>query len=419
MTTTYDIYLTPVGKKLYDAINSPGIKIILMPGGTRSSKTYSIMQNIHLFLSRNTNRRVTAWRDKQTWVRLSILNDWEREFIAKSSLAQLYRSTKTPPVYTLIQTNSTLEFSGLDDPQKVHGVAGDLCWINETVEANPETFKQLLQRSRGKIILDYNPSEEESWVYDLEKRSDTVTIHSTYRDNPFLPETTIREIEAYEDTPFNRSQGTASQYHWQVYGLGLPAKKEGLIYPGYEIIKQWPEEARHLGYGLDFGFHPDPAAFGRAGLLNGRAVLDEIIYETKLNNIIIPGREELPSIQSKLRENSISGRDLIIADSAGKSNISELKAVGYNIEAVKKYPGSIIDGIELMKKYQPFYITERSINTIKEIKNYTYKKNETTGRYTKDPVDKYNHLLDLYRYIFQTTLIKPVLHRPKIHLTQI
>lgn len=404
MASEYEILITPVGEKIYDALHNPDIKIILLPGGTRSSKTHSIMQNLHIHMSEHKNSRITAWREKLTWARVSIMSDWERKFINASNLSHLYKATKQPPVWELIQTGSSIEFSGLDDAQKVHGVASDIIWLNEAIEAQTEPVKQLLQRLEGKMILDYNPSEEEHWVYELAKRSDATIIHSTYKDNPFLPETTIREIEAYEDTPYNRMQGTVSEYHWMVYGLGIPAKREGTIYPEFEIIKEWPEEARFLGYGLDFGFFPDPAAFGRLGLYNGRLVLDDIFCEHGLNNVIIQGREEVPSIESKFKEMGITRRDFIIADSAAKTNINELKTAGYYVEGVKKYPGSINDGIELMKKYQPFYITERSVNSIREVKNYTYKKDPSTGRFTKEAIDKENHFMDLYRYVAQTKL---------------
>lgn len=406
MKNEYEINITPVGEKIYDALRDTRIKIILLPGGTRSSKTFSIMQNIHILMSQNSNLRVTAWREKLTWARVSIMSDWERKFITPSGLFHLYNSTKVPPVWTLKQTGSTIEFSGLDDPQKVHGVASDIIWLNEAIEAEKETVKQLLQRLEGKMIIDYNPSEEEHWVYDLEKRSDTVVIHSTYKDNPFLPITTVREIEAYEPTPFNISQGTASEYHWRVYGLGLPAKREGLVFPEFEIIKDWPVEAKFLGYGLDFGFYPDPAAFGRQGLLNGRLVLDELFCEHGLNNIIVPGREETPSIQQKFIDIGIKRSDEIFADSAGKSNINELRTVGYNVTAVSKPPGSIIDGIELMLKYAPFYVTEYSVNAIRELKNYTRKKDPNTGKFLKEPMDKNNHLMDLFRYIAMNKLNK-------------
>jgi len=397
----YDLYITPVGERLLDAINNPDIKIILMPGGTRSSKTYSIMQNIHIYLSSHIHARIMAWRAKQTWVRLSILHDWENEFLKKSGLFDQYKHIKIPPVFTLQQTGSTLEFSGLDEPQKVHGVAADLHWINEAMEADQEPFKQLLQRSRGKFILDYNPSEEEHWVYDLAKRNDCIVIHSTYKDNPFLQDSIVREIEAYEDTPFNRSQGTVSEYHWKVYGLGLPAVKEGLIYT-YEVIPEWPADAELWGYGLDFGFHPDPAAFAKIGFFNGRVVLDEKFYQYNLNNVIIRENPDYPSIQKNFQELNIGRRERIIADKAAKTSINELKVAGYNVEGVDKYPGSVLDGIKLTKQYCPLLITEASLNSIKEVKNYTWIKDPKTGKFTNTPIDKFNHILDLTRYVVQT-----------------
>lgn len=409
--------LTNVGERLLDALLDPKIRIILMPGGSRSSKTHSIMQCIHIMMLKNYLYRIIACRAKQTWIRLSILNDWENEFLLKNDYHKLYNSTKLPPVYESKITKSKLEMIGLDDPQKAHGVAGDLLWLNEAIEIEQESFKQLNQRNRGKIILDYNPSEEEHWIYELQKRDDCIVIHSTYKDNPFLPDAIVREIEAYEDTPFNRGQGTVSEYHWSVYGLGLAAKKEGLIFPKFEIIKEFPKEARRLGYGLDFGFFPDPAAFGEVGLFNGRLVFDELFYENGLNNIIVPERLDVPSIQLRFQEVGITKYDDIIADSAAKSNINELKTVGYNVEPVVKYQGSVKDGIDLMNKYAPFYVTERSVNAIKELKNYTWKKDSATGKFTNEPIDKFNHLMDLFRYVAQTKLNKRTPSVPNVILT--
>lgn len=412
------ILLTPVGKKLYDALGDPRIKIILMPGGTRSGKTYAIMQCIHLMMIMQPQLRATAWRAKQTWIKLSILNDWERKFLGACDLRGLYKATKTPLMYTMKATGSTLEFSGLDDPQKAHGVASDIHWINEAIEAEELTFRQLLQRCEGKIIMDYNPSEEEHWVYNLARRNDCVTLHSTYLDNPFLPDTVIKEIEAYEDTPANRQQGTVSKYHWQVYGLGKAARREGLIFPQYEVIKEFPAHARFLGYGLDFGFYPDPVAFGRVALADGKLVLDECIYENGLNNIVIPGKEHIPSIEGRFRELGISRSEFIVADSAAKTSISELCHVGYNVHPVQKYAGSVKDGISLMQKYMPFQVTERSANTIRELKNYTWTRNPHTGLFLNEPIDKFNHLIDLYRYVVQTKISSPRINKPKVSVTR-
>jgi phage terminase large subunit len=394
-TTTFD--------KLWEAIDSRRYRIIVLKGGSRSGKTWAIIQSL-ILLGIQKQRRITAWRLKRVWAKATIYYDFI-SCLKKLNLFEKKSLNISELTYSLYV--STIEFNGLDDPQKLHGLTQDIAWLNEGIEAKKNDLDQLEMRTNELIIIDLNPSQEESWVYDLEKRNDVLVIHSTFKDNAFVEEPVIRKILSYEPIAFNIAQGTADDYKWKVYGLGIAAPKEGLIFPKWELIDEWPEEAKELGNGLDFGFFPDPVALGRVGLFNGRLVLDERLYETELNNIIIPGREELPSIQGRLQELKISKREDIIADSAAKSNISELKSVGYNIIPVQKYPGSVKDGIELMNKYAPFYVTASSVNTVKELKNYMYKKNFATGLFLNEPLDDYNHLLDLYRYVVQTKISKP------------
>lgn len=389
--------------KLWEAISSWKYKIIILKGGSRSGKTIAIIQAMLLLLM-NKKRRVTAWRKKRVWAKATIYYDTE-QYLKNIDLYSKDEHNKSDLIFSI--NNGSFEFNGLDDAQKLHGLTQDIAWINEAIEATLNDLDQLEMRTNELILLDLNPTEEESWVYDLEKRDDVLIIHSTFRDNAFLPDKVINKILSYELTPFNIKQGTANEYKWKVYGLGVAAEREGLIFPKWEIIDEYPEHAKTLGYGLDFGFFPDPVAFGRGGLFNGRLVLDEMLYETELNNIIIPGREELPSIQSRLQEIGITKRDDIIADSSAKSNINELKSVGYNVTPVVKYNGSVKDGIELMKNYEPFYVTARSVNLIKELKNYMYKKNFATDKFLTEPIDDFNHLIDLFRYIAQTKLNKP------------
>ncbi|MDR0682027.1 MAG: PBSX family phage terminase large subunit [Dysgonamonadaceae bacterium] len=388
--------------KLWEAISSWKYKIIILKGGSRSGKTIAIIQALLLLLMKK-KRRVTAWRKRRIWAKATIYHDTEH-YLKTTGLYTKDDHNKSDLTFSI--NGGSFEFNGLDDAQKLHGLTQDIAWINEAIEANLNDLDQLEMRTNELVLIDLNPTEDESWVYDLEKRNDVLMIHSTFKDNAFLPDKVIRKILSYEPTPFNIKQCTANDYKWKVYGLGVAAKKEGLVFPRWEIIEEYPKETKTLGYGLDFGFYPDPAAFGKAGLFNGRLVLDEMLYETELNNIIIPGREELPSIQGRLQDLGISRRDDIIADSAAKSNINELKSVGYNITPVVKYAGSVTDGIELMNNYAPFYVTERSVNLIKELKNYMYKKNFATDTFLKEPIDDYNHLLDLFRYVAQTKLNK-------------
>jgi phage terminase large subunit len=397
---TLEIDCTETFEKLWDAIESKRYKVIILKGGSRSGKTIAIIQAL-IFIVQKRGLRATVWRKRRVWAKSTVYYDTE-QYLKKAELYDAGAHNKSDLTFQI--GDGTLEFNGLDDAQKLHGLTQDIAWLNEGIEATLNDLDQLEMRTNELILIDLNPTEEESWVYDLENRNDVLMIHSTFRDNAFLPDTVIRKILSYEPTAFNIQQGTANEYKWKVYGLGVAAKREGLVFPRWELIDEYPTESKTLGYGLDFGFFPDPAALGRAGLLNGRLVLDEMLYETELNNIIIPGREELPSIEGRLVELGISKRDDIIADSAAKSNISELKGVGYSIIPVAKYAGSVKDGIELMNHYAPFYVTSRSVNLVRELKNYMYKKNFATDKFLKEPIDDYNHLLDLFRYIAQTKI---------------
>ena len=401
--STLKIQASSVFETLWEAIQAGSYRVVLLKGGSRSGKTWAIIQSL-ILMANQGKYRITTWREKRTWCKATCY----RDFVAYLKSINLYNQrshNQSDLIYSIEQ--SSIEFNGLDDAQKLHGLTQDISWINEAVEATKNDFDQLEMRTRKLMILDCNPTEEESWVYELEKRPDVLVLHSTQKDNPFLEQSIRNKILSYEPTDTNIKQGTADEYKWQVYGLGLAARREGLIYPNWEIVKDWPAEARLLGHGLDFGFFPDPVAFARVGLMDGRLVIDEQLYENDLNNIRISERPELPSIQQRFEELGIARRAQIVADSAAKVSISELKGAGYNVIPVHKYPGSVKEGIELTQKYMPFYITETSLNTIKELKNYTWKKNFSTGLFLKDPIDDFNHILDLVRYVVQTFAGRP------------
>ena len=380
---------------LYDAYNMRGKhpRVIALVGGSRSGKTWALMQLLLIIGSGVERHRITIWRLKRTWVKPTVYNDFIG-LLKKYDLYNKINLNETELRYKLY--NSNFEFGGLDDSQKLHGLTSDFVWINEAIEAGKDDFDQLEMRCTGTMFIDCNPTEEESWVYDLKKRDDVVFLHSTHLNNAFLPKEVRRKILGYEPTPANIALGTADTYKWSVYGLGLAAKREGLIFKDYEIIQEWNNDIKFIGIGLDFGFYPDPTAAIRVGLLNGRLVLDELFYENKL---LVGEHSESASIESRLRENGVKDYMLIIADNSAQAAIMELKNKNFNIKATTKYPGSIIDGIELMLRYAPFYVTERSLNAIDELKKYTRKKDFASGRFLKEPIDAYNHLIDAARYV--------------------
>lgn len=380
---------TTVFEKNWEAVKSGKYRYIINQGGSRSSKTTSLIQ-CYLSLALSERARMTVWREKRTWTRATVWDDFNK-YLQSINVYKPEHANKTELVYRIGQ--SSIEFNGLDDYQKLHGLTQDYSWLNEAMEAKREDFDQLDMRTGKIMFIDYNPTEEDHWVYDTARQDNAILIKSTILDNPFAPDAVRAKVLGYEPTRENQKRGTADTYKWQVYGLGNTAKKEGVIFK-YDLIKEYPQDARLIGYGLDFGFYPDPAACGRIGLYDSRLVIDEVFYEQGLNYVTIDNN---PSIEGLLREAGIF--DKIVADSASKTGINELQSRGFRIKPAKKYPGSVLDGIRQLQNYEPFLVTEQSINAKKELDNYTWKRDSRTDKYLNEPIDNYNHLIDLSRYV--------------------
>ncbi|MCI2145838.1 MAG: PBSX family phage terminase large subunit [Bacteroidales bacterium] len=359
--------------------------MFVFEGGSRSSKTYSIIQFLLIYALSNQDRtnRVLISRKKGTWLSSTVWTDFQN-ILVMTGLMQDCSINKTLKIVHLYTT--TFEFVGLDDVQKLHGLTSDIVWINEAMECNKDDFDQLEQRCSRFMILDYNPSAEEHWIYDkVIGRKDCYFDHSTMIDNPFIPDNMRRKILSYEPTEYNYSQGTVDKRKWLIYGLGKRAKIEGLVFDNWKIIKEVPLWVKERYYGLDFGYSSDPTACEEVGFLDNAIYLDEKFYTTgMLTKDIIEGLRPLP-------------RRKIWSESADPRLVDEIYNAGFNIEAVRKYAGSIEAGIDWMKGHR-MYVTENSIDLIRELKNYTWQQDKN-GKWLNVPVDSYNHCIDGIRYV--------------------
>lgn len=376
---------TPVFERLMKAHNSGRFNVLVFEGGSRSSKTFSIIQFFILYALNNTHQtnRIVIARKKATWLSATVWADFNNILLALGLLSEC-AINKTLKTIRLFST--TFEFIGLDDTQKIHGLTTDIFWINEAMETIKDDFDQLEQRCTRFSILDYNPSAEEHWVYDnVCGRDDCYFDHSTMVDNPFIPANMKRKILSYEPTEYNYAQGTVDTRKWKIYGLGLRAKIEGLVFDKYTIIKEIPIWVKHRFQGLDFGYTNDFTACSEVGFLDNAIYIDEQFYQTgMLTKDIINALKEYP-------------RRKIWSESADPRLVTEIYNAGFNIEQVRKYAGSVKAGIDYMKGLK-IYITENSINAKKELDNYTYQQDKN-GKWLNEPIDDYNHILDGVRYV--------------------
>lgn len=276
----------------------------------------------------------------------------------------------------VFETGSKIEFFSADSPDKVRGPRrnGDL-FINECNNINFETYTQLAIRTEGDIFLDYNPVSE-FWVHDdiIAKQVDHDFLIVTYKDNEGLPQVIVDEIES--------RRGNKS--FWRVYGEGQLGEAEGRIYTGWNIIDEVPHEARLQRYGLNFGYSLHPAAACGIYTYNTAFVIDQVLYGLGYKNRQIADVfKNLPS-------------SLIAADSAEPKSIDELREYGLNIIGVSKGKDSVRHGI-LYVQDQRIFITKRSVDFIKEYRNYLWER-DRNGAIILEPQEPFHYSMDAVRY---------------------
>jgi phage terminase large subunit len=385
--------VTKVFESLYAAFESNLYNVYVLEGGSRSSKTHSIIQFWIMWAQRNSGRskRVVVARLKGTWLAGTVYKDFI-DILKGYGIYDRKCENKTNKIYTLYGTE--FWFVGLDDPQKIHGMQTDAFWINEAVEASKDSYDQLMQRCKGFAILDYNPSEEEHWIYDsICKRAKSWYSHSTMLDNILIPKNAKEQILSYEPTDENYTNGTVDKRKWLIYGLGKRAKIEGLVFEDYTIVKEIPSMAVQY-QGLDFGYTNDVSALEDVGIWKGEnsLYLNELFYRTRMSSKDII--DELKVVNNKKK---------IWSESADPRLVNEIHVAGFNIHAVQKYQGSVKAGIDKMKSMK-IHVTESSLNIIKELKNYTYQQDKN-GVWLNEPIDDWNHAIDGSRYVVLSELL--------------
>lgn len=354
-------------------------KIIAEQGGTRSGKTYNILMWIIFRYSINhTGETITIVRKTFPSVRATVMRDFF-DILRKYELYSEDNHSKSANEYIL--NDNLIEFISLDQPQKIRGRKRDLLFINEANELTYEDWQQLVFRTSGRIILDFNPSDEYSWIYDkVQTREDCDFYITTYKDNPFLDSAIVEEIERLKET---------DETYWQIYGLGQRGISKATIFQFQE--SEIPEDAEFLSAGLDFGFN-DPTTYVEVYRKENSLYAKEMLYRTGMTG---------HDIAKYLKGIELKG--IIYADSARPEIIEELRRMGLPIRPTKKGANSVHAGIDVLKRHKLNVIGD---NFVQEMRNYKWVE-DRSGKLTNIPQDGNDHLIDAFRYATYNVLSKP------------
>jgi phage terminase large subunit len=372
------IKATPVfyaNKKAYEE----GYPIICNEGGSRSSKSYSVVQLlIHIAISK-PNIRISMVSHSLPHIKRGVYRDF-KNILEQWNIWDEKDFRYTDFIYTF-KNGSYIELFGLEDPDKAKGPARDILFVNEANLISKALFDQLLIRTTGQSFLDWNPADFISWVYEVADNPKNKRIHSTYLNNiTNLSDSQITNIEQYKDLP--------DDFMWKVYGLGERGSAKEIIYTQWKQYDEAPDG--DVFYGLDFGY-VHPAALIKVTHHEGQNYFEEIVYQSGLTL----------SDLSRLIKEKLPERATIYADAAEPKSIEELYRQGFNIKPAQK---DVWAGIVKMKSY-PINLHYNSKNLRREFMSYKWKKDKNDN-VIEEPVKANDDLMDACRYAVFTHLTK-------------
>jgi phage terminase large subunit len=350
-------------------------RITSLRGGTRSGKTYNVLIYLALLAQEVKGKVITIARQTMPSNRTTAMRDFF-EILETLELYDESYHNKTSNEYEL--NGNLFEFIGLTESRRVRGRKRHIGYINEANETKYETFMQLSFRTTEKLILDYNPSETYSYIYDqVENRDDCDLLVTTYKDNPFLEEQLVREIELLKD---------ANPEYWKVYGLGEVTGNQKLVFGHFKQVSEenYPFQKGEKILGLDFGYN-NPSALTEVTLWDDTLFWRELLYESKLTN---------SQLIEKLRFIPEAAKYTIFADCAEPDRIEEIKLAGFDCQPAYKIHKTTIDYVQS----KPLRILESSGNGLREVKKYSWKTDKDGNIIDGEVIDFDNHFCDGGRY---------------------
>jgi phage terminase large subunit len=360
-------------------------RYVISQGGTSSSKTYSMLQLLYLIAFKKQGVHISVVSETLPHLKRGAMRDFFKILITDKLYSEKYHD-KTNNIYMV--GNSMIEFFSADSGDKVRGARRDYLFINECNNVSFETYNQLEVRTKNQIYLDYNPSHE-FWVHEylLKPEIEHTFIKSTYKDNPYLDSNIVKSIESRRYTDLN---------WWRVFGEGELGFSESLIFTHWRQTKNIPEG--NVAYGLDFGYN-HPTALVKVTEHDGRFYAEQLIYESHLTN---------QQLIERLKQLNINKSAEIFADYSRPESIREIYLAGFNIKDANKDVKKGIDSV----KSKDLYIHEGSIDLIKELRSYSWKKNRNE-KLLEEPVKTLDDGCDALRYCIHTwkepqiTFMKP------------
>lgn len=378
-------------------------RYIVMKGSAGSGKSVDTAQNYILRLMKDKGRNLVCIRKSDITNRDSTFAELTgavyRMFGDKAE--RYWQINMSPLKLTCKANGNQIIFRGMNDDkqrEKLKSITfqkGKLTdvWCEEATELTQADLEIIDDRLRGElpdgqfyqIRLTFNPVNKNHWIkkvfWDLPDPN-VLCHHSTFEMNRFID-------DAYRQRMERRRLVDPEGY--QIYGLGEWGEIGGLILHNWEIkdISQEPADYDDFANGQDFGFN-------HANVILPVGIKDDDLYITKELYEFEKDTNELIGIAERL---GIDRRKQMWCDSAEPDRIKMWQKAGFRAKGVDKggSAGSVKAQIDWLKQ-RKIYVHPSCVNTIKELQQWKWKKDDRTGEYLDEPVAFQDDAMAALRY---------------------
>jgi phage terminase large subunit len=326
----------------------------------------------------------------------------------KTDINQFTNDPNNNAKFTFKPNGNKIIFRGMNDDkqrEKLKSITfqrGKLTdvWCEEATEITQADFEIIDDRLRGElplgqfyqIRLTFNPVNKNHWIkknfFDIPDPN-VLTHHSTYLGNRFID-------EAYKARMERRKIVDPEGY--QIYGLGEWGEIGGLILHNWEVreISQNLNDYDDVAIGQDFGYNHANAILLLGIKDDNIYIIDEIYVHEKETSEIIP-----LAIKKAIPTNRT-----MWCDSAEPDRIKMWKKAGFRAKPVEKEQNSIKAQIDWLKGVvgknkvikRMIYVHPHCVNTIKELQQWKWKKDDKLGIYLDEPVPIMDDAMAALRY---------------------
>ena len=374
-----------------------------MKGSAGSGKSVDTAQHYLLRLMKDKGRNLVAMRKSDITNRDSTFAELTGALYRMfgDKYEKYWKVNLSPLMLTFRNNGNQIIFRGMNDDrqrEKLKSITfprGKLTdvWLEEATEFTQADLEIIDDRLRGElpegqfyqIRMTFNPVNKSHWIkkkfFDYQDE-DTFTHHSTYLGNRFIDEAYHRRMERRK---------IVDPEGYQIYGLGEWGEIGGLILHNWEIkdVSQNLNDYDDIAIGQDFGFN-----HANAILLLG--IKDDNIY---IIDEIYEHEKDTSEIIRKAIVKAIPAKRQMWCDSAEPDRIKEWTKAGFRARGVDKggSKGSVNAQIDWLKQ-RHIYVHPHCVNTIKEMQQWKWKKDEKTGEYLDEPVPFQDDAMAALRY---------------------